>query len=181
MSEAPAPGRQSQIDAIIGIVLFAVFAALFWNIISLPRTALDQRESLRHLHDGLGVIVFLLAGWRLLRMASGPGLVPPEGLPAASFAFSRAVLACLLFTFALEGLIGLVYGWGEFEREVAPFGLGVPQLMADSDATRKFFGYMHSAFGFYYLFLLTIWVFHGAYQQLRYGAGWLRLLPGTRV
>jgi cytochrome b561 len=181
MTQALVPGRQDSRAALLGWITFLAFAVLFWNIISLPRTPLDQRAALRVFHDSLGLIVVLLALWQLFRMARQTALIPPVGLPEASFAFNRVVLAGLYLTFIATGLIGLIYGWGEFDREVVLFGLRLPAAIADSDATRKTFGYLHSALGFYYLFLLSLWILFGLYQHLRYRCGLLRLLPGARV
>lgn len=181
MTAATAPGRQDRLSTILGWAMFAGFTILLFNILALPRTALDEREGLRAFHDSVGLLVVVLAIWQLIRMRRSPALLPPPGLPVNSFAFNRALLATLYLVFALEGVIGLVYAWGEFDREVVLFGLHVPGLVADSDNVRKFFGYMHSAFGFYYIFLLVIWLLFGLYQHLRYKAGLLRLLPGARV
>lgn len=181
MVDAITPGRQDSRSAILGWLMLVALCVLLWNIISLPRTALDEREGLRAFHDSAGLIVVALACWQLLRMARGPALIPPPGLPINSFGFNRALLFALYLVFALEGVIGLIYGWGEFDREVVIFGWHVPGLIADSDEARKFFGYTHSALGFYYVFLLSLWLVFGIYQHLRYKAGLLRLLPGTRV
>ncbi len=181
MSSSPAAGRQGSTDTILGWIMAIAFAVLLYNIISLPRTALDQREGLRVFHDSLGLLVSLFAAWCLIRKARGPALLPPPGLPAGSFGFNRALLAALYVTFAVSGVVGLIYGFGEFHREVNFFGWQVPALIPDSDAVRKAFGYLHSSLGFYYLFLIGIWLVFGIYQHLRYRVGLLRLLPGSRV
>jgi hypothetical protein len=46
---------------------------------------------------------------------------------------------------------------------------------------RQSAGYLHSALSFYYLMLFTVWFVVGIYQHLRYRAGLLRLLPGSRI
>jgi cytochrome b561 len=49
----------------MGYILALLFLALFINTINLPRTALDQRATLRLFHDSLGLIVLLLAAVRV--------------------------------------------------------------------------------------------------------------------
>ena len=57
----------------------------------------------------------------------------------------------------------------------------LPTLIPESYPLRAFGGYFHSAFGFYYLGLVALWLVVGVYQHIRYRAGLLRLLPGSRV
>ena len=47
MSNQLAPGIQDRRSTIMGYVLALLFFVLFINIINLPRTALDQRATLR--------------------------------------------------------------------------------------------------------------------------------------
>jgi cytochrome b561 len=181
MSEAAAAGRQRRDETLFGWILALAFFVLLYNIISLPRTALEDRAALRAFHDSFGLVFIILSIWRLNWMVRRPGPVPPDGLPAASFAFNRAILVALYMTFVLTGVIGLFYGWGEFDREVVLFGLHLPSPYGENDAVRRLFGYLHSSLGFYYLFLIGVWLVFGLYQHLRYRAGLLRLLPGAKV
>jgi len=180
MTDITAPGRQSRPATIIGWLMFLAFFALFWNIIMLPRTALDQREVLRGVHDSLGLVVIVLAALRLWLMIRWPAPQAPDGLPAASFNFNRTLLVALYLVFAANGLIGFFYAWAE-GREVVTFGMQLPRLVAKSESLRMTTGYLHSALGFYYMMLFSIWVAYGIYQHIRYRAGLLRLLPGSRV
>ena len=66
-------------------------------------------------------------------------------------------------------------------REVVTFGIQLPRLVAKSESLRMTTGYLHSALGFYYMMLFSIWFVFGVYQHIRYRAGLLRLLPGSRV
>jgi cytochrome b561 len=130
MSEAVVAGRQRNDEAVFGWILALCFFVLLYNIISLPRTALEDRAALRAFHDSFGLVFIVLSVWRLSWMARRPGPLPPAGLPAASFGFNRAILVALYLTFVLTGVIGLLYGWGEFEREVVLFGLHLPSPTA---------------------------------------------------
>ncbi len=102
------------------------------------------------------------------------------GLPAASFAFNRAILFALILVYGVEGFIGFAYSWG-IGHHVTVLGIPVPSLMAKSEPTRMSMGYFHSALGFYYLMLFSIWLAFGCYQHLRYKVGLRRLFPGSRV
>jgi cytochrome b561 len=175
-----AAGMQDQRSTLMGWTLALLFTALFINILMLPRTALDQRETLRLVHDSLGLTVAILAAVRLWWFARDPAPLPPAGLPVNSFAFNRAILVALCVVFAVTGFIGFIYAWGE-GREVVLFGIELPHLVPKSETVRIPMGYLHSVLGFYYLMLFCIWLAFGIYQHLRYRVGLRRLLPGRSV
>ncbi|MCL4792653.1 MAG: cytochrome b/b6 domain-containing protein [Gammaproteobacteria bacterium] len=180
MSKQLAPGIQDRRSTIMGYALALLFLALFFNTINLPRTALDQRATLRLVHDSLGLIVLLLAAVRVYWHYRDPAPLPPAGLPESSFAFNRAILVFLYVTFTVTGLIGFIYAWGE-GRDVVLFGVTLPDLVARSESVRVPTGYLHSSLGFYYLMLLSIWFAFGFYQHWRYKVGLRRLFPGAQV
>ncbi len=180
MGKQLAPGIQDRRCTIMGYALALLFLVLFVNIINLPRTALDQRATLRLFHDSLGLVVAVLAGIRLYWFYRDPAPQPPAGLPESSFAFNRAILVFLCVTFAVTGVIGFFYAWGE-GRDVILFGITLPHLVARGEAVRIPMGYLHSSLGFYYLMLLSVWFAFGFYQHWRYRVGLRRLLPGARV
>jgi cytochrome b561 len=180
MSESTPPGRQHRTAAVLGWLVFIACGAMILNSIELPRTALDQRAELRALHSTLGLIVVVLVAARLIVWFCTPAPRPPAALPASSFGFNRAVLLAILLTFAVTGLIGFPYAWADGQN-VFLFGKPVPSLLEARPALRGLFGYVHSALAFYYLMLFVIWIVFGIWQHLRYRAGLLRLLPGTRV
>ena len=174
-------GQQDRVATVLGWLIFVSFFILFININNLPRTPIDQREPLRIMHDSLGLLVIILSAVRLYWFRKGPPAAPPEGLPAGSFAFNRAILVALLLTFIFAGLIGYLFAWGETDRVPTILGIGLPQLLPEGDAVRKPMGYLHSALGFYYLMLVCIWLAFGIFQHLRYKCGLRRLLPGSHV
>jgi len=180
MADEIMPGLQPRHLTIVGWLLAGTFIVLFWNIVQMPRTALDQREFLQAFHYSLGLVVSILAIVRLIWWIQGPRLRGPSGLPEGSFAFHRAILFALILTFAVESLIGFTYAWGT-GHEVVLFGLQLPAMMPKSEPARMSMGYFHSALAFYYMILVTIWFVLGFYQHLRYRAGIARLFPGSRV
>jgi cytochrome b561 len=180
MTDEPAPGIQPMRTTLLGWVLALSFLVLFWNIIQTPRTPVDEREFLREFHYSLGLIVSILAFIRLVWWFRGPKLLPPEGLPAASFAFHRAILLALLMVFTVETVIGFIYAWAIGDG-VALFGIPLPALLPKSEPARMSMGYFHSALGFYYLMLLSLWFAYGFYQHIRYRSGIKRLFPGASV
>ena len=180
MPEAPAPGTQPLKFTVLGWLIAIGFTVLLWNIVEMPRTALELREPLKIFHFSAGLVVSVLALLRIFWWFTGPTLNPPPGLPDASFAFHRSILLALLITFAIETLIGAVYAWG-IGDEVPIFGMHLPSLLEKSEATRMAYGYFHSALGFFYLMLISIWLAFGFYQHFRYRSGLARLLPGARV
>jgi cytochrome b561 len=180
MAEAVAPGVQPNRFTILGWLLAVSFVVLFWNIVDMPRTALDQREPLRILHFSLGLVVSALALWRLIWWIRGPRLQGPVGLPAASFAFHRSVLFALLLVFVVETVIGFIYAWGIGDA-VTLFGIHLPAVLPKSESLRMAYGYFHSALGFYYMMLISLWFAFGFYQHWRYKSGLKRLFPGARI
>ena len=135
---------------------------------------------LRAFHYTLGLSVWVLVVARLYWWWRGPRPAPPAGLPAAAFAFSRAILLALLLTFFVTGMIGVIYAFAD-GQPVSLYGLHLPKLIPESYPLRAFGGYFHSAFGFYYLGLVALWLLVGLFQHVRYRAGLLRLLPGSRI
>ena len=180
MSTQTAAGFQDERSALMGWALALVFVVLLVNILMLPRTALDQRDTLRLVHDSVGLILAVLAALRLWWFVRDPAPLPPVGLPENSFAFNRAILVFLCLVFAVTGVIGFFYAWGE-GRQVVLFGITLPQIVVKSEQVRIPMGYLHSTLGFYYIMLFCIWLAYGCYQHLRYRAGLRRLLPGARV
>lgn len=180
MNPSLPPGTQDRRAAILGWLVVVACAAMIWNSIELPRTALDMRAGLRALHSTLGLVVVVLVAVRLWWWARGPKPRPPAGVPESSFAFNRAIVLALLLSFGVTGIIGFPYAWAD-GQEITLFGVHLPRLVEPSRELRGMLGYLHSAIAFYYLMLLAIWFAYGFYQQLRYRPGLARLLPGSRV
>ncbi|MEZ5566370.1 MAG: hypothetical protein R3F24_13105 [Gammaproteobacteria bacterium] len=176
-------GRQDSTSTLIGALIFTVFTYLLYDTVAIPTTPLDPpgaRMALRAFHYTLGLSVWLLVAIRLYWWRRAPRPLPPAGLPPAAFAFSRAILLALLLTFFVTGMIGVIYAFAD-GQPVSFYGFHLPVLIPESYPLRTFGGYFHSAFGFYYLALIGLWILVGIYQHLRYRAGLLRLLPGSRV
>jgi cytochrome b561 len=183
MTERLAAGRQDGFSTLLGALIFTVFTYLFYDTIAIPTTPLeplDARLVLRAFHYTLGLSVWGLVAVRLYWWWQGPRPTPPPGLPPAAFAFGRAILLALLITFFVTAIIGAIYAYADGQR-VSFYGFHLPKLIPESYPLRAFGGYFHSAFGFYYLGLVALWLLVGIYQHLRYGVGLRRLLPGARV
>ena len=183
MTNSLQPGRQDSLATLLGALIFAVFTYLFYDTVMIPQSPLDPPDArlvLRAFHYTLGLSVWALVVARLYWWWRGPRLAAPAGLPAAAFAFSRAILLALLLTFFVTGMVGVLYAFAD-GQPVSLYGLHLPKLIPESYPLRAFGGYFHSAFGFYYLGLVALWLLVGLYQHVRYRAGLLRLLPGSRI
>jgi cytochrome b561 len=175
-----APGIQNRRDRVMGWIIFLSFLVLFYNISVMPRTPLEDREPLVAFHLSMGLVVAVLAIMRLFFWVKGPQPAPPQGLPAASFAFNRALLMAMFIVYGLEGIGGFLYAWG-IGHHISLFGIPLPPVFGKSEALRMSQGYFHSALGFYYLMLFCIWLAFGCYQNIRYKVGLRRLFPGSQV
>ena len=183
MTNSLQPGRQDSLATLLGALIFAVFTYLFYDTVMIPQSPLDPPDArlvLRAFHYTLGLSVWALVVARLYWWWRGPRLAAPAGLPAAAFAFSRAILLALLLTFFVTGMVGVLYAFAD-GQPVSLYGFLLPKLIPESYPLRAFGGYFHSAFGFYYLGLVALWLLVGLYQHVRYRAGLLRLLPGSRI
>jgi cytochrome b561 len=89
------PGRQGTTATLLGQLLFVIFLILFWNILQVPRTALDERESMRAIHDSVGLLVMLLSAIQIHRFFKLPAPLLPPTLPANSFNYNRLLLLAL--------------------------------------------------------------------------------------
>ena len=183
MTERLPAGRQDSFATLLGALIFAIFTYLFYDTITIPTTPLDPPDArlvLRAFHYTLGISVWVLVAVRLYWWRRGPKPAPPPGLPDGAFAFSRAILLALFLTFFVTAIIGAIYAYAD-GQPVSLYGIPLPTVIPESYPLRAFGGYFHSAFGFYYLGLVGLWLLVGIYQHLRYRAGLLRLLPGSRV
>lgn len=183
MTEQLAAGRQDSVATLLGALIFAIFTYLFYDTVAIPQTPLeplDARLVLRAFHYTLGLSVWALVVVRLYWWWRGPRPSPPAGLPPAAFAFSRSIMLALMLTFFVTGMMGVIYAYSD-GQPVSLYGFRLPTVIPESDALRAFGGYFHSALGFYYLGLVGLWLLTGLYQHVRYKAGLLRLLPGSRV
>ncbi|MEQ1800483.1 MAG: cytochrome b/b6 domain-containing protein [Gammaproteobacteria bacterium] len=183
MTEHLADGRQDSFATLLGALIFAIFTYLFYDTITIPTTPLDPPDArlvLRAFHYTLGISVWVLVAVRLYWWWNGPRPTPPPGLPPPAFAFSRAILLALFLTFFVTAIIGAVYAYAD-GQPVSLYGIRLPTVLPESYPLRAFGGYFHSAFGFYYLGLVALWLLVGIYQHVRYRAGLMRLLPGSRV
>jgi cytochrome b561 len=182
-TERLAAGQQDPLATLLGALIFAIFTYLFYDTVTIPTTPLDPPDArlvLRAFHYTLGLSVWALVAVRLYWWKTGPRPSPPPGLPPAAFALNRAILFALFLTFFVTAIVGAIYAYAD-GQPVSLYGVHLPRVIPESYALRVFGGYFHSAFGFYYLGLVALWLLVGLYQHLRYRAGLLRLLPGPRV
>ena len=175
-----AAGRQDARATLLGWAMSIAFAALFVVIVTVPRTPIDERDLLHALHSTLGLTVMVLVIWRFIHARKQGPLLPPPGMPASAFGFSRMILGALFATFAVTSVIGFAYAWGSGQHVVL-FGLTLPQIIPESAAIRIAAGYFHSVLGFFYMGVIGLWLLVGVIHHLRYRSGLLRLFPGARV
>lgn len=172
--------RSALLTTLLSWAIFALVALQLYmstKVGSTPRGT-QARADLQHMHLSVGVTLLLLVVPRLYLWWREPPPPRRPGVPASAEAFARTTCLLLYVTVLLFGISGPIFAWAE-GHELEWFGLfTVPALLEPSYANTVRFGYLHSALGFWVLYLIAVAILIGIYQRLRYGVPLLRMLPG---
>jgi cytochrome b561 len=147
MMQSPTEYRRSQI--VLHWLMFLLFvialATIEWRE-NVPRDGgQDLRNTLRAIHVSAGLLVFLLACARTtIRIRMGaPAILGEAAWQRASAHLLHWVLYAVMFALPISGLIFSQAGG----REVAFFGLALPQMVAENPDLRTWVKEVHELLG----------------------------------
>jgi len=183
MSTARGSGGAGALHALEKLVSVLIFALVLFQLYQSTKVGVTPRgtparEALQHLHISLGLTATLLIVLRLWLWARLPRPPRPERVPAAADALARHCNLGLYLTILAFCSTGPLFAWSE-GHAVSWFGLvNFPALLQPGYRASVTLGYLHSAFGFFVLYLAAFSVLVGLWQALRYRVGPWRMLPG---
>lgn len=99
-------------------------------------------------HYWVGILVFWLAWWRLLRrrLDGAPGITPPLGRLAALA--SRLIHVALYAFFVVMPLLGLATAWSDGKVVLIPFsGIALPSMLPENEALAHTLEDLHGTIG----------------------------------
>lgn len=169
-TQAAGYGRAS---AVLGWAIMAVYTAMVLLTTRMPRTEKTSllREELRSWHMLIGVVLFVLIAWRLVRWYRERPIPPPAGLRPGEHRWARLLALTGYLALVTSPLLGLAYTWSEgLAVRLGPL-LSVAAPFERSHVGWMFFGYFHSGFGSAVMLLNVTTVLTAAYLWLRRGAG----------
>lgn len=164
---------------VIGITMIAmVFFGLF--IADLPKG--DAKNSLVGIHKSIGVMLLLLASWRLSRRMR-LGMLQPAGEYAPwEKILHKSVMLFMLFATLAMPLSGILMTIGA-ARPIALFGVTIiPQLLAEKNQMLGGIGHLiHESLGWALLAALALHVAGALKHHFVDGDGTLKRMVGATV
>lgn len=156
-----------------GLLVAAVALDMMSTFMPRADKAGTLRGDLRSAHMVLGVILLVLAVWRLWSWRRGEKLRGTTTLPPLVTGWITVLTVSVLLMQILNPLIGIVTGW---TMAMLP-GQGGGSHVVLHRPLWMFSSYFHSALGFCMLLLKVAMVLTGAYTVLRYRAGLIAAFP----
>ena len=154
------------LSSITSWLLFMLFLVVLVNIGEVPTvpTESPERLLLRNFHIAMGSLLFLCSFFR-----AGLWLIhPPQNnnfkLPDASYAQVHVLQFSLYCAFIAQGISGILNAWWDGLIQFVP---GVDTINHGLWVT---VGYLHSAFGFFYINLILFILLFRIYHMIRYRA-----------
>lgn len=180
MSQDLHTSRRSRVPTVVVAWLVTLFYSAHSIVtITMPRSEKTSalRETLRSWHYLLGLILFALLAWRLLRWYRERPARPAPGLsPAAgSWTLNLALLSYALLV--AMPVLGLAQAWtDDLTVRLGPL-FALPALLPESYTGWMLSGYFHSGVSFSVMLLLLATVLTGAWLKLVRGIGLLSAFP----
>jgi cytochrome b561 len=160
-----------------------IFAGVIWQIYQSTKVGVTPRgtparEALQHNHISLGLTLLVLVIARLWVWVRMPRPPRPARVPAAADALARHCNFAFYLTVLALCLSGPFFAWSEGHAASWYGVFTLPALIEPSYRVSVTFGYLHSAIGFWILYLTGFSVCVALWQLLRYRISPLRMLPG---
>ncbi len=126
-------------------------------------------------HYWVGILVFWLAWWRLLRrrLDGVPGITPPlDRIPALA---SRMIHVALYAFFVVMPLLGLATAWSDGRDVLIPFtGIALPSLLPENEALAHTLEDLHGTIGQVFYWVIGAHVLAALWHHLMRGDDALR-------
>jgi cytochrome c2/cytochrome b561 len=171
-------GRTS---VLLGWAVMVLYTAMSILTTRMPRTEKTSllREDLRSWHYLIGVTLFVIVAWRLVRWFRERPVTAPAGMTTGEHHWARLLAGTVYAVLVVTPVLGLLYAWSEgLTVRMGPL-FSVPAAFDRNHGGWMFFGYFHSAAGFVVMLLNATTVLTAAYLWLRRGAGLTRAFaPG---
>jgi cytochrome c2/cytochrome b561 len=180
MSQHSQTSRNTRVPTTVVAWLVTLFYSAHSIVtITMPRSEKTSalRETLRSWHYLVGLILFGLLIWRLVRWYRERPARPAPGLSpaAAGWTLNLALLSYALLV--VMPVLGLAQAWTDgLTVRLGPL-FALPALLPESYTGWMLSGYFHSGISFSVMLLLLATVLTGAWLQLRRGIGLLAAFP----
>ena len=154
------------LSSITSWILFLLFLVVLVNMGEVPTvpTESPERLLLRNFHIAMGSLLFLCSFFRAALWLIYPPQNNNSKLPDASYAQVHVLQFSLYCTFIAQGISGILNAWWDGLIQFVP---GVDTINHGLWVT---VGYLHSAFGFFYISLILFILLFRIYHMIRYRA-----------
>jgi cytochrome b561 len=154
------------LSSITSWILFLLFLVVLVNMGEVPTvpTESPERLLLRNFHIAMGSLLFLCSFFRAALWLIHPPQNNNSKLPDASYAQVHVLQFSLYCTFIAQGISGILNAWWDGLIQFVP---GVDTINHGLWVT---VGYLHSAFGFFYINLILFILLFRIYHMIRYRA-----------
>jgi cytochrome b561 len=154
------------LSSITSWLLFMLFLVVLVNIGEVPTvpTESPERLLLRNFHIAMGSLLFLCSFFRAGLWLMHPPQNNNSKLPDASYAQVHVLQFSLYCAFIAQGISGILNAWWDGLIQFVP---GVDTINHGLWVT---VGYLHSAFGFFYINLILFILLFRIYHMIRYRA-----------
>ena len=159
---------ENQVAKKAGIILswlgFLLFLVIFINMLQAPRIAIGtvEREIMRNFHLVAGTFLMAVSMFRVYLWVHFPPQKNQRLLPEQEYTFIHFLQFSLYCSFVAQGISGFLMAWSD---GVLRFMKGIDTIDHGLWTTS---GYLHSAFGFFYIMLILIIINIRLYHMLRY-------------
>ena len=154
------------LSSITSWILFLLFLVVLVNMGEVPTvpTESPERLLLRNFHIAMGSLLFLCSFFRAALWLIHPPQNNNFKLPDASYAQVHVLQFRLYCAFIAQGISGILNAWWDGLIQFVP---GVDTINHGLWVT---VGYLHSAFGFFYINLILFILLFRIYHMIRYRA-----------
>ncbi|MBT3993774.1 MAG: hypothetical protein HOF02_06960 [Gammaproteobacteria bacterium] len=152
------------LSSITSWIVFLLFLVVFKNISETPTvpTESPERLLLRNFHIATGSLLFVCSFFRIALWFIFTPQNNNSKLPDFAYAQIHVLQFSLYCAFIAQGISGMMSAWWDGLLQFVP---GIDTINHGLWVT---VGYLHSAFGFFYITLILFIIFFRIYHIIRY-------------